>query len=112
MQRMTARLGLFVLITATLAGCSPPQNPIVGKWQSAAQPARTVEFCEDGTFHSDTGDGRYKFPDASHIILVPDAGDLFSSLKTIKMDNDTLVLTDTNARRAKPRMEKLRRIDD
>ena len=44
MKRVTARLGLFVLFTAALAGCSPPQNPIVGKWQSAAQPARTVEF--------------------------------------------------------------------
>ena len=112
MKRVTARLGLFVLFAAALAGCSPPQNPIVGKWQSAAEPARTVEFCDDGTFHSDTGDGRYKFPDASHIILVPEAGDLFSSLKTIKMNGDTLVLTDTDARRAKPETEKLRRIDD
>ena len=111
MRRLLAWLSLSVLLMATLAGCSPPQNPIVGKWHAAGS-ARTVEFCEDGTFHTDTGDGRYTFPDASHIILVPEAGDLFSSLKTIKINGDTLVLTDTNARRAKPRMEKLRRIDD
>ena len=110
-MRTLIMLALGMTLAALLAGCSPPQNPIVGKWVSTTNSARTIEFYGDGTFHSDHGNGSYKFPDAAHIVLVPEAGDLFSSLKSIRVDDSTLVFTGT-ACRAKPASEILRRLPD
>ncbi len=95
-----------------LTGCGQTQNPIVGKWQSIANSAQTVEFFADGTFRSDSVTGTYQFPDNAHIVLVPGAGQMYASFKSIRLKGDTLTFTDTDFRRAKPKAETLHRIND
>lgn len=95
MKVLTA-LGLYVTMTAVLAGCSSPQNAIVGKWKSTGRYPATLEFFKDGTvsFNGGTG-GKYSFPDDKHLQVVngPD-----SIVNALQINGDTLTLTnETNS---------------
>lgn len=99
MKVLTA-LGLCVTMTALLAGCSSPQNAIVGKWKSTGRYPATLEFFKDGTVSFNGGygggtGGKYSFPDDKHIQVVngPD-----SIVNALQIKGDTLTLTnETNS---------------
>ena len=99
-MKILTTLSLFVTIAALLAGCSSPQNAIVGKWSSTGRYPATLEFFKDGTvsfsggYGGGTG-GRYSFPDDKHLQVVngPD-----SIVNALQIKGDTLTLTnETNS---------------
>ena len=88
MKALTA-LGLCLTMTALLAGCSSPQNAIVGKWKGNR--TGVFQLTKDGNFiGGDTFSGTYTFPDATHLRL----GNGSDSMTCpFKIEGDTLTLT-------------------
>lgn len=111
-MKVLTTFGLFVTMTALLAGCSNPQNAIVGKWRSAARYPKTVEFLKDGTFRSDGMGGKYRFPDDTHITLAMGEGGTFSTVRGIKIEGDKIILTNTDNGRQEPVTEELHRVKE
>ena len=102
MKVLTA-LGLCLTMTALLAGCSKPENAIVGKWKSADKFAPlTFEFFKDGTVSNGNLSGKYSFPDATHIQM---SNGVVSDVKAFKIEGDTLTLTDDLTSNRQPATE-------
>ena len=110
MKALTA-LGLCLTMTALLAGCSKPENAIVGKWRSTETPPTTLEFFKDGTVstsdYNSSLSGKYTFPDETHIQM---SNGLVSDVKTFKIEGDMLTLTGDMY--GKPATEELHRVKE
>lgn len=99
MKVLTA-LGLCLTMTALLAGCSKPENVIIGKWRATGRGRGTMEFLKDGTVVFSGHGGHYTFPDDQHIKL--DANDGSAAVWGYRIDGDKLFLTTDSTGEGKP----------